>query len=298
MSFLDAITAGFGAVVLLFMLVSQNALLDSTAVVDDSTAEAQRWELRVLTGQQNLVQLKERLAAAARASGPRCARCARTSSSEVQVTQSASSRRSRRTPRRAKRRSRSCARSSRALDKESQALAAAASNPSDDGTRLRAFEGEGNRQYLTGLRMGGRHVVILVDTSTSMLDRTIVNIMRRRNMTPEQQRQAPKWQQVVNTVDWLTTQIEPGTQVQIIGFSDKATWLMPGTDGQWVTVTSGSELDAAVDALARELSARARRACTRLQRRRRARSSRSPTTSTCSSTACRRWARSCRRATA
>ena len=101
---------------------------------------------------------------------------------------------------------------------------------------MRSFQGEGNRQYLTGLRMGGRRVAILVDTSTSMLDRTIVNILRRRNMSPEQQRRAPKWQQVVNTVDWLTTQIAPGTQVQVIGFSDKATWLIPGSEGTWVTI--------------------------------------------------------------
>ena len=58
MSFLDAITAGFGAVVLLFMLVSANALLEPRAVVDDREAEARRWELRVLTGQRNLVQLQ------------------------------------------------------------------------------------------------------------------------------------------------------------------------------------------------------------------------------------------------
>jgi hypothetical protein len=114
---------------------------------------------------------------------------------------------------------------------------------------LRAFEGEGNRQYLTGLRMGGKHVAILVDVSGSMLDRTIVNVIRRRNMSPEQQRQAPKWKQVVNTVDWLTTQIQPGTQIQIFAFSDKATSMLPGTNGQWTTVTDGSELDAAVKAL-------------------------------------------------
>jgi hypothetical protein len=40
-------------------------------------------------------------------------------------------------------------------------------------------------------------------------------------MPPEQQRQAPKWKQAVNTVDWLTTQIQPGTQVQIFAFTDK-----------------------------------------------------------------------------
>ena len=63
MSFLDAITAGFGCVVLLFMLVSQNAVLDSRTVVNNLEAEAKRWELRVLTGQRNLVQIQERLEA-------------------------------------------------------------------------------------------------------------------------------------------------------------------------------------------------------------------------------------------
>ena len=55
--------------------------------------------------------------------------------------------------------------------------------------------------------------------------------------------------QVVNTVDWITTQIEEGTQVQIFGFNDKATSLLPGSNGKWVTVTDGKEIDAAVTAL-------------------------------------------------
>ncbi len=61
MSLLDAITAGFGAVVLLFMLISANAVLEERTVVEDREAEARRWELRVLTGQRNLVQLREQL---------------------------------------------------------------------------------------------------------------------------------------------------------------------------------------------------------------------------------------------
>jgi hypothetical protein len=68
-------------------------------------------------------------------------------------------------------------------------------------------------------------------------------------MPPEQQRAAPKWRQVVNTVDWLTTQIPPGTQVQIIGFAQEATTLIEGSNGEWVTVTDGSELEKGVQAL-------------------------------------------------
>jgi len=248
MSFLDAITAGFGAVVLLFMLVSQNATLDSREAVDDLTAEARRWELRVLTGQKNLVQLKEQLEKQLQ-QWTQLRALRQNLVSEIDVTQTdlatlienTASRRDAIEKLRAE---------LAALDKESQQLTAAAANPSDDdGSRLRGFTGEGNRQYLTGLKMGGRHVVILVDTSTSMLDRTIVNIIRRRNMTPEQQRRAPKWQQVVNTVDWLTTQIQPGTQIQIIGFSDESRSLLPVPANQWVTVTDGSEIDPAVNTL-------------------------------------------------
>jgi hypothetical protein len=37
--------------------------------------------------------------------------------------------------------------------------------------------------------------------------------------------------------------------VQIIGFTDKASWLIPGSEGKWVTVNDGTELDAPVKAL-------------------------------------------------
>jgi hypothetical protein len=243
MSFLDAITAGFGCVVLLFMLVNQNALLDVRTETDNLQAEANRWELRVLTGQKNLVAIKEQLQkqleqwTALRALRENLI-------SEVQDTQS----------RLATLTEDSAARQAAieklraelaALENQSKEVNAAAAKPGEEGNRLRAYEGEGNRQYLTGLRMGGKRVVILIDVSTSMLDRTIVNVIRRRNMNPEQQRQAPKWQQAVNTVDWLTTQIQPGTQVQIIAFNDKAKSLA-GPEGQYVTVTDGGELDAAL----------------------------------------------------
>ena len=247
MSFLDAITAGFGCVVLLFMLVSANAVLDQRTVVENREAEARRWELRVLTGQRNLVQLREALEAQVREwTNLLAVRQGLITQIQDTQTQLATMTEDSEARRAAIERLR---KELAEMNKQSQELVTQQRDESEDATRLRSFQGEGNRQYLTGLRMGGKHVVILVDTSTSMLDRTIVNILRRRHMTPEQQRRSPKWQQVVNTVDWLSTQIAPGTDVQVIGFTDKATWLIPGTEGKWVTVNDGSELDAPVEAL-------------------------------------------------
>jgi hypothetical protein len=247
MSFLDAITAGFCCVVLLFMIVSANAILDSRSVVEDRQAEARRWELRVLTGQRNLVQLKERLQAQVREWNALLAmrqslvtEVQQTETELAALTEDSEARRAAI----ARLREELAELNARSEELENQ------QNVQEEGqATLRSFEGEGNRQYLTGLRMGGSRIAILVDMSTSMLDRTLVNVLRRRNMSPEQQRRAPKWQQVVNTVDWLTTQIEAGTQVQIIGFNDKATWLIPDSESRWVTVNDGSELDAPVEAL-------------------------------------------------
>ncbi|MFK7732602.1 MAG: hypothetical protein AB8B48_13365, partial [Pseudomonadales bacterium] len=56
------------------------------------------------------------------------------------------------------------------------------------GRRSRFIRGEGERQYLTGLRVGGRRILILLDASSSMLDRTVVNILRLRNLPAAEQR--------------------------------------------------------------------------------------------------------------
>src|SRR5882672_3305377 len=161
MSFLDAITAGFGAVVLLFMLVSQNAMLDSRGKVDNLTAEARRWELKVLTGQRNLVQIKEQLqqqleqwTALRELRKNLVSEVLDTQSKLATLTEDSASRQKAIEKLRA---------DLKALENQTKESSAASSKPSTDGNRLRAYEGEGNRQYLTGLKMGGQHVLILVD---------------------------------------------------------------------------------------------------------------------------------------
>src|SRR5690606_540965 len=59
----------------------------------------------------------------------------------------------------------------------------------------------------------------------------------------------PKWRQTVNTVDWLTAQIRPETEFQVIAFNSEAWSLVEGTDGQWQTATDGSLLEQAVETL-------------------------------------------------
>ena len=55
-----------------------------------------------------------------------------------------------------------------------------------------------DKQQLVTLKVSGKHVLMLVDASASMLDETLVNIIRLRNMPPERRIQSEKWQQAVN----------------------------------------------------------------------------------------------------
>ena len=247
LSFLDAITCGFGAIILFYMIIVANIDLRHDLVVEKAANEVDRMEIKVLAGRKNLVQLQQDLArlleqqAVLRGLKERIA-------SEVETTQSEFSMLTEESLSRRESIERLEAELAE-LRAEVQEQSAASVTPEEAGNRIRSVTGEGNRQYLTGLRMGGRRVVILVDASTSMLDRTIVNILRRRNMSAEDRLQAPKWRQTVDTVDWLTAQIQPNTQFQVIAFNDKAWSLIEGTDGQWLTTTDGSQLEAAVEAL-------------------------------------------------
>jgi hypothetical protein len=251
MSFLDAMTCGFGAVILFFMIITATIDIRRENVLENRSSEVDRLELQVLVGRRNLVQIREDLAnlvrewASSRAVREQVlAEIRRTEEELDRLSQDSDARREDIEQLRA---------DLAALEAQSESLAAESITPQDAGNYIRSIRGEGYRQYLTGLRMGGERLLILVDVSTSMLDSTLVNILRRRNMSEEQQRRAPKWQQIVNSVDWLTAQIEPGTQFQVIAFNDKAWSLVEGTDGQWIEASDGSELQRAVDAM-RELT--------------------------------------------
>ena len=114
------------------------------------------------------------------------------------------------------------------------------------GDRVREFVGDGNRQYLTGLKLGGERVLILVDGSASMLADTVVNALRRRNMDDDQKQQSVKWQWTMRTVEWLLAQLPPSSRYQVYIFNAEATPVSPDTDGIWLDAADSLALETSV----------------------------------------------------
>ena len=138
------------------------------------------------------------------------------------------------------------------LNEERERMLAVASRATSGG-QVRSFTGDGDRQYLTGLKVGGERILILIDTSASMLDRKIINILRRRNMSDEVKLRSVKWRQAVSSVDWLAAQFPKESQFQIYTFNNMTKSVIGESDGDWVDVGDGKELDDAIKALRRTI---------------------------------------------
>lgn len=94
-------------------------------------------------------------------------------------------------------------------------------NPPDPISRPRV----GEEEYLIGLKVEGRHIGILVDTSASMTDEKLIDIIRRKNTDNQQKQNGPKWQRTIGIVEWLVTRTPKASQLTVVGFGEKATTL-------------------------------------------------------------------------
>lgn len=249
MSFLDCMSCGFGAVILFFMII--NAQVKETTEDDptDLMAETRMLEVEVLEGRKNLVLAKntiEELESERDTAEGRIAQVIalieelRAELAEYDQDTLAEIERIEKLQTDIKN-----------LEEEVKRLLAMAEAEEAEGNQLREFKGEGDRQYLTGLKLGGERTLILVDRSASMLDDTIINIIRRRNMPLDDKLRAVKWRQAVASVDWLTAQFEPGSEFQIYMYNTTAEPVIEGSDGVWLKADDATQLDEAVRVLRR-----------------------------------------------
>jgi hypothetical protein len=249
LSFLDIITCGLGAIILLFVLVNAKSAARQESITSDFRAEVDRLEHELLEGKKDLIQTRN----AIEATDTALARTAGLSRKIIEILEQ-------KKIELADRQEDTLATKAhvnklkadlRSLEEELKRLRAGAKTQDDMGTRLLKFPGHGDRQYLTDLKMGGRRIFILVDSSASMLDETIVGIIRRRNLSSREKIKSAKWQQAVATVNWLTTQLPQTSQFQIYTFNETAAPLLEGTRETWLDAGNVDRLNQAAGQIRR-----------------------------------------------
>lgn len=245
LSFLDIMSCGFGAVVLVFLIIDHSMEVQSKTLNADVLSEIDLLDEDIRDGEAGLVRLRNAVASAdleiVEAQG-RANRVTEeldrfealiasleedgfTEEADVDQLKAEINR----------------------LEERVELLRQAAE--AEAGRSAREFLGEGNRQYLTGMNLGGNRIAILLDASASMLAPEIVNVIRLRNMGEDVRREAKKWVRALDTVDWLTAQLPISARYQIIVFNTQPRWVLPDTAGQWLEVADTASLEKASAAL-------------------------------------------------
>ena len=231
LSFLDVMCCGFGAVILLVMLLNGKTLQQREETQKDLKAEVERVTLLKEYASAHLAELRNEVEAIELEEGDsqvQADRLRENISKKQQKNELADQKiRQREKEIAALEKAKSLLERSKQKHKKSEKLL-----PRDK--RLVGFDGDGQRQYLTGLKLGGERTLILVDTSASMLDETIVNVVRRKLMDESIRRRSPKWQRVVRSLQWLVANLQPNKSFQVYSFNTKAQPVINGTEKQWL----------------------------------------------------------------
>ncbi|RLA31919.1 MAG: VWA domain-containing protein [Gammaproteobacteria bacterium] len=247
LSFLDIMFCGFGAVVLLVLILDHDTVRTRETTFANLRAEAVDLERQAIRARQDLSADKAALQAASE-SRVEADEAIRAIDAEIAALELEMAEMSRLTLARVA--SIEQLKSDlKNLDSESKRLAAEAKAAKDPGNRVLKVVGDGDRQYLTGLKVGGKRILILVDASASMLDETVVNVIRRRNMSEASKRAAPKWRRTLATAEWLVSQLPRGSRFQLVSFNTRARVTATGSGGTWLDTDNREQVNRAVTGL-------------------------------------------------
>ena len=226
LSFLDVMSCGFGAAVLVFMLIRHNSA--ELAVADSSGAN----DNIQIQHEENLAGSVERL------KGHSSKLAQEISGTEEEIVNTLKT-----IALIESQKKRSNDGELDALKKKLKDKQAALAKEKEKGLQIIKIEGDGKRQYLTGLTMKGKRILILFDRSASMIDDELVNIIRGKHLSPSERRKGGKWRWGVSILKWLLAHLPMDSHYQLYSFNDKVISLLPEQATKWVAAKDKKMLE-------------------------------------------------------
>jgi hypothetical protein len=218
LAFLDCICCGFGAVILVFILtVSQKTSVDK-ADVDAARDRLKKVQAAVTMSQQDLDRLAKVLAAA---------------QLELQDINAKSTQDQLKLTDRKRELLLMLQQTGALKDALHTLLGEKKALPTEDVAPPVPIPNVDRRQYLTGVKLQGEFVVFLVRASGSMLDDTIDAAASRLEDNDEKKREAPKWQRVIQSLEWMLASLDPETHFQILLFNEDTEAIIPTRGEEW-----------------------------------------------------------------
>jgi hypothetical protein len=197
-AFLDIMSCGLGAVVLVFMLIKHNVTDSANIETERLTEDAQSLEIQEMQLQETLEQLQN------------------ISQSETESIAALQARL-------AQLRANIAVKDASILAKKDQLAALKkdiSSRPIAKTADPIADERLGEENYLMGLKVQGQRIALLLDSSASMTDESLLEIIKRKNSPDAEKKRGPKWQRTIRTARWLLARTPEGSEITVISFND------------------------------------------------------------------------------
>lgn len=76
--------------------------------------------------------------------------------------------------------------------------------------------------YLLGLKVEGQKIAILVDSSASMTHEKLIDIIKVKNGSDQEKKNADKWRRTKRITQWLLARAPKSSEIVVIHFNEKA----------------------------------------------------------------------------
>lgn len=199
LAFLDIMSCGLGAIILVFMLIKQN-VNDSSVELNHLKNDIQQLEQKKEATQKTLNNIETQIAEKLRQENAAKKQLAEKKSILAKTSSDLAM-----------------------IDDELELLKSDIKDikvtKKDD---LVASKQLNEQHYLLGLKVEGKKIAILVDTSASMTDETLIEIIKTKNGSSKGKQRAKKWLRTKRVVKWLLARLPKNSDVIAVAFSEKA----------------------------------------------------------------------------
>ncbi|MGB3725723.1 MAG: VWA domain-containing protein [Glaciecola sp.] len=205
LAFLDVMACGLGAVLLILIIVNFN---DDTPIPSDEIERLEQelaaTQTQLQNTQNNIIQQQQQTADAQANADDDATRVAQLEIEQQSLAQAIASQQA-------------------VIADLQDAIAATAPDTANDQVATPQVKEE---TYLLGLIVEGPRIGILIDTSASMTDEALIDIIKRKAMGNDTlAKQGPKWQRTVRVAKWMLARLPESSQVSVVSFNETASVL-------------------------------------------------------------------------
>ena len=244
LSFLDAITCGFGAVILLFVLTASNDQSLRNKETADIRGEVDIFDEELVEGRENLANLRNTLLE----TEEQIVTAQGLADEVIRETQNLKEEISRLDDETLAKLEHLNQLKADIEAKKKALMAQMGTTRVDPGMDMLRRQGNNRQQYLTGLRTDGRRLVIFVDRSLSMTGETLPEIMAMKAANPVERQGSEKWLRVMEATEWLLATMVETEFFQLFTFSETTEPVLTGQGNDWLA-TSPETVEAVLNKL-------------------------------------------------